>query len=80
MPEEKPKEMMRQNVHDHYWTFFTNHKWIEHQEEVKAWEGHYPKYSQEEYIKKNKDFLIEEWGKVMWPGHAIVKPKPDKGK
>ena len=44
MPEEKPKEMMRQNVHDHYWTFFTNHKWIEHQEEVKAWEGHYPKY------------------------------------
>ena len=78
MPDEKPKEVIRQNTYDHYWTFFTNHKWREHQDEVRAWEGHYPSYTQEEYVEKNKDFLMTEWGKTMWQGHVIV--KPDKSK
>ena len=35
-------------------------------------------YTQEEYVKKNKEFLMEEWGRVMWPGHVIVKPDKNK--
>ena len=56
MPDEKPKEVIRQNTYDHYWTFFTNHKWIEHQEEVRAWEGHYPSIPKKNMWKRIKIF------------------------
>ena len=63
---------------DLLWSWFCNEKWIEHQKEVFAWEGHYPSYNQDEYISKNKDFLIDLWIETFWPGHILV--KPDKSK
>ena len=65
-PEEKETDLL--------WKFFCNEKWQEHEREILAWDGHLPEYTQEEYVKKNKDFLIEEWLRVFWPGHIVVKP------
>lgn len=72
MPQEK------ENQSDLLWTFFCQQKWMEHEVEVEAWEGHLPTYSKEEYVKKNKEFLTDQWMKTMWPGHILV--KPDKSK
>lgn len=63
---------------DHYWTFYTNQKWIEHQREVLAWEKKPVTYTRDEYIRKNKDFLIQGWAETFWPNHVVI--KPDKGK
>ena len=42
-------------------------KWFEHKKEVLAWEGKVVDYKMEDWLEKNKDFLvdlyIEEGGK-----------------
>ena len=70
MPQEKENN-------DLHWAWFCNQKWEEHQSEIQAWEGSFPDYTQEEYIKKNKDFLLNEWVETFWPGHILVKPIKD---
>ncbi len=77
MHQEKGPNDFRQGT-DHYWTFYTDQKWIEHQKEVLLWEKKPVNYTKEQYIKKNKDFLIQGWADTFWPNHVVVKPEKNK--
>ena len=46
------------------WDFFLEQKWQEHKTEVQAWEGKFPTYTKDEYIKRNSKFLKDMFEKV----------------
>jgi hypothetical protein len=45
------------------WDWFLEQTWQEHKTEKQAWEGKFPTYTKEEYIKKNYNFLKEKFTK-----------------
>ena len=41
------------------WISWIQDKWFEHKKEVLAWEGKVVEYKMEDWLEKNKDFLVD---------------------
>jgi myosin heavy subunit len=41
------------------WISWIQDKWFEHKKEVLTWEGKVVEYKMEDWLEKNKDFLVD---------------------